>query len=133
MRLYKIISISGRIRHIKYPYNGFYSVQRAKMYFTKITFFYTLWRFIPLKFDSTMCIRTYTHINKCTNISITVKAVGIKYKNATNLQYLLSLKWAIWFQLKNKNAVFLLIFFFFSLKKCNDPYHGHSLVNSYPL
>ena len=83
-----------------------------KIYFI---FSYSLWRFIPLKFDFTMCMRTYKHIYIRTHISITVKAVGIKYKNATNLQSLLSLKWAILLQLKKKDAIFLPNFFRFVL------------------
>ena len=46
------------------------------------------------------------HINTHTHRSIIIKAVGIKYKDASNLQTH-SLKWAILFQLKSKDNIFL--------------------------
>ena len=45
----------------------------------------------------------YTHTHR----SIRIKAVEIKYKDATNLQTLFSLKWATLFQLQSKDTIFL--------------------------
>ena len=50
---------------------------------------------------------TDMHIHTHTHRSITIKAVEIKYKDATNLQTLFSLKWATLFQLQSKDTIFL--------------------------
>ena len=50
---------------------------------------------------------TDMHIHTHTHRSIRIKAVGIKYKDATNLQTLFSLKWATLFQLQSKDTIFL--------------------------
>ena len=50
---------------------------------------------------------TDLHIHTHTHRSIRIKAVGIKYKDATNLQTLFSLKWATLFQLQSKDTIFL--------------------------
>ena len=50
---------------------------------------------------------TDMHIHTHTHRSITIKAVGIKYKDATNLQTLFSLKWGPLFQLQSKDTIFL--------------------------
>ena len=50
---------------------------------------------------------TEIHIGTHTHRTITIKAVGIKYKYATNLQTLFSLKLATLFQPQSKDTIFL--------------------------
>ena len=50
---------------------------------------------------------TDMHIYTHTHRSIRIKAVEIKYKDATNLQTLFSVKWATLFQLQSKDTIFL--------------------------
>ena len=63
--------------------------------------------------DIKACGHTHTqtntdmHIHTHTHRSITEESVGIKYKDATNLQTLFSLKWATLFQLQSKDTIFL--------------------------
>ena len=71
--------------------------------------------------DIKACGHTHTqtntdmHIHTHAHRSITEKSVGIKYKDATNLQTLFSLKLATLFQIQSKDNIFLSNFFRFVL------------------
>ena len=64
---------------------------------------------------------TDMHIHTHTHRSITIKAVEIKYKDATNLQTLFTLKWATLFQLQSKDTIFL--------SNCQIRFNYHKTTN----